>query len=332
MPLLQADRLTGWACSSVVEHCVDIAGVASSILATPTIFSPENSDLDEPDRCTIGPVQARFAHENATYLGIYWARNGHVLRVNTLLGTNIPCEVLTRTSREQIFVLGAGHSHVSGGRLHGWTQARRLRISGRREVLGQGSAGVEQRVFPVSRIKKPARVRPSRRAGVVAVEESSTQPHNPVRMTLDELAARLELGGEASNATSIGRSEYGLAEAESARDPPATGGIAAPLPATYLLTPEDIVARLQVDTTDTTRWVRRIFKQHGVPLTRVRGRWRATLGQFDQLVEQLSCSACVGAGKRKSTTSVARSRSVTAASRSVNTVQERVTEMLRRTR
>ncbi len=26
-----------WACSSVVEHCVDIAGVASSILATPTI-------------------------------------------------------------------------------------------------------------------------------------------------------------------------------------------------------------------------------------------------------------------------------------------------------
>ena len=32
-------RLTPvWACSSVVEHCVDIAGVASSILATPTIF------------------------------------------------------------------------------------------------------------------------------------------------------------------------------------------------------------------------------------------------------------------------------------------------------
>ena len=27
-----------WAYSSVVEHCVDIAGVASSILATPTIF------------------------------------------------------------------------------------------------------------------------------------------------------------------------------------------------------------------------------------------------------------------------------------------------------
>src|SRR6059058_4368350 len=32
-------RWSPWACSSVVEHCVDIAGVASSILATPTIES-----------------------------------------------------------------------------------------------------------------------------------------------------------------------------------------------------------------------------------------------------------------------------------------------------
>ena len=31
-----------WAYSSVVEHCVDIAGVASSILATPTIKNPAN--------------------------------------------------------------------------------------------------------------------------------------------------------------------------------------------------------------------------------------------------------------------------------------------------
>ena len=33
-----------WACSSVVEHCVDIAGVASSILATPTIFLIKSID------------------------------------------------------------------------------------------------------------------------------------------------------------------------------------------------------------------------------------------------------------------------------------------------
>ena len=32
------EAAAAWAYSSVVEHCVDIAGVASSILATPTIF------------------------------------------------------------------------------------------------------------------------------------------------------------------------------------------------------------------------------------------------------------------------------------------------------
>jgi hypothetical protein len=34
----QLEAGAAWAYSSVVEHCVDIAGVASSILATPTIF------------------------------------------------------------------------------------------------------------------------------------------------------------------------------------------------------------------------------------------------------------------------------------------------------
>ena len=34
----QLEAAEAWAYSSVVEHCVDIAGVASSILATPTIF------------------------------------------------------------------------------------------------------------------------------------------------------------------------------------------------------------------------------------------------------------------------------------------------------
>src|SRR6476620_1001946 len=44
-----ADR-AAWACSSVVEHCVDIAGVASSILATPTIFPHP-------------PLERAFGHE-----------------------------------------------------------------------------------------------------------------------------------------------------------------------------------------------------------------------------------------------------------------------------
>jgi hypothetical protein len=42
----QLEAPAAWAYSSVVEHCVDIAGVASSILATPTIFTkiPKMSD------------------------------------------------------------------------------------------------------------------------------------------------------------------------------------------------------------------------------------------------------------------------------------------------
>src|SRR5918993_864967 len=127
-------------------------------------------------------------------------------------------------------------------------------------------------------------------------------------MTLDELAARLEPGGETAPAIPTSRSVRGSGEGESARDPPGTMSTAAPLPATYLLTPEDILARLQVETTDAKRWVSRIFRQHGVPFSRVRGRLRATQGQFDQLVERLSCSACVSAGKRKSITSAVRSR------------------------
>ena len=34
------EAAAAWAYSSVVEHCVDIAGVASSILATPTTQKP----------------------------------------------------------------------------------------------------------------------------------------------------------------------------------------------------------------------------------------------------------------------------------------------------
>ena len=45
----QLEAAAAWAYSSVVEHCVDIAGVASSILATPTIF-PSNSQIEPRSR------------------------------------------------------------------------------------------------------------------------------------------------------------------------------------------------------------------------------------------------------------------------------------------
>ncbi|MCY7280130.1 MAG: hypothetical protein LH610_04400, partial [Sphingomonas bacterium] len=59
---------------SALNRCVDIAGVASSILATPTIFSLENSELDVPDRCRFAHNFARFEHDSACGLGKFWAR------------------------------------------------------------------------------------------------------------------------------------------------------------------------------------------------------------------------------------------------------------------
>ena len=53
-----------WACSSVVEHCVDIAGVASSILATPTIF-PRRDRLLKPE---LDPAFMDHIHETARSL------------------------------------------------------------------------------------------------------------------------------------------------------------------------------------------------------------------------------------------------------------------------
>ena len=163
----------------MVEHCVDIAGVASSILATPTISFPENSDLEDPDRCSIGPVLARFVPQNATCLGIYWARRGQGANAKEPLTTNKSvCGVDENSSRTET-LRGAGSFGTTGGRLHASAPARRSWTSGQREALGQGFTSVEQRVIPLSRTKNPAHDCPDRDVGVPAVEDP-TQPGNPV--------------------------------------------------------------------------------------------------------------------------------------------------------
>ncbi len=71
-----------WACSSVVEHCVDIAGVASSILATPTTKNPANpmgwwgfylsggGDLADRVRCNSGVLLKRTRNKSCLRCGI----------------------------------------------------------------------------------------------------------------------------------------------------------------------------------------------------------------------------------------------------------------------
>ena len=90
-----------WACSSVVEHCVDIAGVASSILATPTIRKPRKSAdfrgflvSERPRfRAPARPNLTNFDQFSPNDLGTWWARRGR------------------RQSRKFVARLGQMHAH-----------------------------------------------------------------------------------------------------------------------------------------------------------------------------------------------------------------------------
>ena len=77
-----------WACSSVVEHCVDIAGVASSILATPTIENPVKPMVLRGFCLPEGDGE-RFRAQDifGQILGIsapLWANSGHEIAGRTL--------------------------------------------------------------------------------------------------------------------------------------------------------------------------------------------------------------------------------------------------------
>ncbi len=144
-----------WACSSVVEHCVDIAGVASSILATPTIFSAENSELDDPDRCRRAHDLACFEHDFACELGKFWASGGFQGNPKKLLTNNNFGKLFTAVSPVRISHLGKGLLRKRRARLHELVETVRLQISSPREVLGWGSVGADQRTCPMDRIKDP---------------------------------------------------------------------------------------------------------------------------------------------------------------------------------
>src|SRR3546814_5274409 len=70
-----------WECSSVVEHCVDIAGVASSILATPTIENPAKSmvwwGFWLPGASPEGGPCPAISGQILGIFGSLWANSGH---------------------------------------------------------------------------------------------------------------------------------------------------------------------------------------------------------------------------------------------------------------
>ncbi|WP_255326250.1 hypothetical protein [Sphingobium sp. EM0848] len=83
--------------------------------------------------------------------------------------------------------------------------------------------------------------------------------------------------------------------------------------------------------TEPTKWMRRTFDKYGVPYVHVCGKMRATEAQYQMLLEKITCSPSVAVGRTAFTISEERSRSATSKSSSKNSVQERVTQMLRRT-
>ena len=292
---------TGWACSSVVEHCVDIAGVASSILATPTIFSAENGDFDGPDRCRIAHDFACFEHDFACGLGKYWASPRLNENPKRLLTNNNFGKLFTRTRPEHTSKLGKALLRKRRARLHEFVETVRSQISSPREVLGWGSVGADQRTCPMDRIKDPTRAGSDQRAGAVSLEQCS----GPSFILASQASPSIE--SEASCAcppTLVGgpvllnvRTRGGFAT-----DPPWALGGRHPL-----LSPDDVMSRLNVKSVDAPRFVRRLFEKHGLPWTCVNGNVRATESQFAQLVERMSCLPFVNVGKTKSSLSAANS-------------------------
>ena len=98
-----------------------------------------------------------------------------------------------------------------------------------------------------------------------------------------------------------------------------------------LLSPRDILTRLNMASADPAKWMRRTFMKYGVPYVHACGKMRATEAQYLLLLEKITCSPSAAGGKTASNVSEIQSRSVTSASTSKNSIQERVKQMLHRT-
>lgn len=98
-----------------------------------------------------------------------------------------------------------------------------------------------------------------------------------------------------------------------------------------LLTPSDILSRLRMASAEPAKWMRRTFEKHRVPYVHLCGQVRATESQFQQLLDRVSCSPSAEVGRPASTTAKVELRKPTSTSASRSSVQERVTQMLRRT-
>ena len=146
---------------------------AGDIPYAPTIFSPENSELDVSDRCRIAHDFTCYGHDSACELGKYWARPRINENPNRLLTNNNSGKLFTGTRPEHTSKLGKVRLWKHRARLHELVETVRLQVSSPREVLGWGSVGADQRTYPMDRIKDPTRASSGQRAGAVNLEQCS---------------------------------------------------------------------------------------------------------------------------------------------------------------
>ena len=309
--------------SSVVEHCVDIAGVGSSILPTPTIRKP-CKQLILLGFCTFGSGHALDTPEanHPAYpgrIGKFWANSGHGGHANPWADVrSLPCFDIRRRLRS-----GTSRASVRGRRLDGSLETMRVRVSSRCQVLGWGLVRADRWATNMSS-KDPSSARADRDGEAALRRPRRTLSH--VGRALRELNEPL---GQSPPDTGIAITEVRPSDAapDGARAPPLrqSSGDA------FILTPRDIAMRLQIKSADPVKWMRRLFKKHDVPFLDVCGHSRATEGQYQTLLEKMTCSPIAPVGRTESSMSADQSRSATNPSRSKSSVQEQVTQMLRRT-
>ena len=247
-------------------------------------------------------VSARFSLFQALScceLGKYWARPRIDKNPKRRLTNNNSGKLFTGVRPVHISKSGKALLGRRRARLHEFVETVRSQISSPREVLGWGSVGADQRTCPMDRIKDPTRAGSDQCAGAVSLEQCSVPS--------SRLASQASLSFESEASCACPPNLLGgpvLSKARSfggyATDPPWALGGRRPL-----LSPDDVMRRLNLKTADAPRYVRRLFEKHGLPWTRVNGNVRATEEQFAQLVERMSCLPFVNVGKTKPSLSAA---------------------------
>gem|GEM_PF-5680408 len=263
-----------------------------------------------PEMDRSGPVPD-ICPEKTVKSAACWANTGHANPLKFPAGINR----FAHRQAATIIMLGAPLVRVRGGRLDDYVETTRVRVSGRRRVLGRGPVRADHWVSRMS-IKEPA---PGAASPADAVVPPGLQAKVPM--------AGATQGASPKTGTSPPPS-VGIAAVDGARAPPSVLDLAN---GETLLTPKIILARLAITSTDPAKWMRRTFKKHGVPFVHACGKLRATEAQYRLLLDKITCSPSEPVGRTEYTISEARSLSVTRNSTSKNLVQERVTQMLRRT-